>query len=211
MFTDQQVRQVYAETASGGGPAGPWVGGTLETKTTRTERLLNFLAQIDKHWSRDEMLERARQVFTCVKMAEESGDAASVAGDLFPDAAAHFQEQLQARQAQGLHIEYRNFCVRTVEIILVRNFNDNSRDEFTTRISAHAQTIVRCADGSEKRHDEDVAAFVEFWSFGWLDGQWKLKEVLPLGAGSRAQQQENTDEGSSAQMMQWYYTKNRAM
>ena len=212
MFTDQQMRQVYADqAAAAAGPAGPWVGGTLETKATRTERLLNFLSQIDKHWGRDEMLERARQVFTRVKMTEENGDAASVSADLFPDAATHLQAELADWKGRGLSTEYRNFCVRKVEIILVRNFNDNSRDEFTTRISAHAQVIVRRADGTETRHDEDVAAFVEFWTFGWLDGQWKLKEVLPPAAGQRLLQKENTDEGSSGQMMQWYDTKNRAV
>jgi len=212
MFTDQQMRQVYADkAAASAGPAGPWVGGTLENKTTRTQRLLNFLAQIDKYWKQDEMLERARQVFTRVKMAEESGDVASVAADLFPDAATHLQAELVERKGRGLSTEYRNFCVRKVEIILVRNFNDNSRDEFTARISAHAQVIVRRADGSEARHDEDVTAFIEFWTFGRLDGQWKLKEVLPPAAGEGMLQKENTDEGSSAQMMQWYYSKSRAM
>jgi two-component SAPR family response regulator len=38
-------------------------------------------------------------------------------------------------------VEYRNICVRKVDIILVKNFNDNSRDEFTARISAHAQKV----------------------------------------------------------------------
>ena len=211
MFTDQQVHQVYADqAAAAGGPAGPWVGGTLETKATRTERLLNFLSQIDPYWNRDAMLERARQVFTGVKMAEEKGDTAAVAGDLFPDALANLLGHLRARQTQGVRIEYRNFCIRKAEIVLVRNFNDNGRDEFSTRISAHAQVIVTRADGTETQHDDDVSPFVEFWTFGRLDGLWKLKEVLPTAAGERALQQENVDEGSSAQMVQWYYTKNRA-
>lgn len=211
MFTDQQVRQVYADAADSTGPAGPWMGGALENKTTRTERLLNFLSQIDRHWKQDEMLERARQVYTRVKMAEESGDARSAAADLFPDAAARLQAELAARQARGLRTEYRNFCVRKAEILLVRNYNDNSRDEFTARISAHAQVIVRRADGTEERHDADVVAFTETWTFGWLDGQWKFREALPPVQSRRVLEEENVDEGSSAQMMQWYYTKNRAV
>jgi predicted lipid-binding transport protein (Tim44 family) len=211
MFTDQQVRQVYAETAAAAaGPAGPWVGGRLETKATRTERLLNFLSQIDSHWQRDAMRERARQVFTAVKMSEEGGETAPVAADLFPEALAQLDGHLLARQAQGIRMEYRNFCIRKVEIVLVRNFNDNTRDEYTTRISWHAQVIVTRADGTETRHDEDVTPYVEFWTFGRRDNAWKLKEVLPAAAGEQAQQQENMDEGASAQMLQWYYTKNRA-
>ena len=212
MFTDLQVKQVYADQADvAAGPAGPWVGGTLETKATRTERLLNFLSKIDRHWNRDEMLERARQIYTRVKLAEEAGDAAGAAADLFPAAGEHLQAELDGRKARGLQIEYRNFCVRKVEIILVRNFNDNNQDEFSTRISAHAQVSIRRADGSEARHDDDVAPFVEYWTFGRSAGQWKLKEVLPPARGEGLLQQENLDEGSSGQMMQWYYTKNRAV
>ena len=43
-------------------------------------------------------------------------------------------------------MEYRNLCVRKVELLLVRNFADNTRDEFTVRISAHAQRIIRKGD-----------------------------------------------------------------
>src|SRR5438093_4704 len=52
MFTDKQVEGVYAETASPGGPAGPWLEKSVETKASRIERLLNFLVQTDKMWNR---------------------------------------------------------------------------------------------------------------------------------------------------------------
>jgi hypothetical protein len=41
------------------------------------------------------------------------------------------------------NVEYRNLCVRKAELILVRNFTDIAKDEFSVRISAHAQKIVR--------------------------------------------------------------------
>src|ERR1017187_5072801 len=65
-FTDKGVAQVYGKTAGQGGPAGPWLEKSVETKATRIERLLNFLVQTDKLWDRQAMLERARQVFTDV-------------------------------------------------------------------------------------------------------------------------------------------------
>ena len=33
---------------------------------------------------------------------------------------------------------------------------------------------------------EYVTPFEEYWTFGRLDGQWKLKEVLPPGRGEKA-------------------------
>lgn len=209
-FTDDGLRQVYAETASPGGPAGPWLEKETEAKTTRIERLLNFLVQTDKLWDRDQMIERARKIFTEVVLARESGDPAAVpTPELFPDVAAHLQAEIIQRQTTGATIELRNFCVRKVELVLVRNYRDNRADEFTARISAHAQRIVRRKNLLISQ-DEYVSPFVEFWTFGRLDDQWKLKEVLPPARGQAALAQENVDEESSAEQLQWYYQKTRA-
>ena len=82
-------------------------------------------------------------------------------------------------------MEYRNLCVRKVELLLVRNFADNTRDEFTVRISAHAQRIIRQSDRTLSEQ-ETVTPFEEYWTFGRLDGRWKLKEVLPPGQGKKS-------------------------
>ena len=209
-ITGAQLRQIYGDTADAAGPAGPWLDKPVETKTTQTERMLNFLVQTDKLWDQPAMQERARQVFTEVKLAEESGDVDPVRADLFPDVAAHLGQQLAEQKQRGSTPEYRNLCVRKVELILVRNYTDNTKDEFTARLSAHAQQFVRCADGSEMARDDYVVPFVEFWTFGRLDNQWKLKEVLPSAAGARALAAENVDQDSNAAQLHWYYTKPRA-
>jgi len=58
--------------------------------------------------------------------------------------------------------------------------------------------------------DEYVTPFMEYWTFGRLDGQWKLKEVLPPARGEEAVRQENLDEDSNAAQLQWYYQQSRA-
>ena len=209
-FTGVQLRQIYGGTADATGPAGPWLDKPVETKATQIERMLNFLVQTDKLWDQQAMQERARQVFTGVKLAEESGDAAAVRADLFPDVAAHLTQQLAEQKQRGLTPEYRNLCVRKVELILVRNYTDNTKDEFTARISAHAQQFVRRTDGTEVARDDYVVPFVEFWTFGRLDSQWKLKEVLPTAEGARELAAENVDQDSNAAQLRWYYTKPRA-
>ena len=82
-------------------------------------------------------------------------------------------------------------------------------DEFTTRISAHAQKILK-RHGREVSRDEYVSPFTQFWVFGRLDGQWKLKEVLPAGTGREAISMENIDQDSNPEMVQWYYRHTRA-
>jgi predicted lipid-binding transport protein (Tim44 family) len=209
-FTDTGLNQVYDETAGKEGPAGPWLEKETLDKATRIERLLNFLVQTDKLWNRQAMLERARQVFLDVTLAREKGDPASIPTvELFPDVATGLQGELVRLGEQGTQLEFRNLCVRKAELILVRNFPDNSQDEFTVRISAHAQRAVR-RNNLLISQDADVTSFVEFWTFGRLDNEWKLKEVLPPARGGERVAAENMDEGSSPEQLQWYYKQTRA-
>ncbi|MCY2931635.1 MAG: TIM44-like domain-containing protein [Planctomycetota bacterium] len=210
-FTDHGVEQVYGEEAGQAGPVGPWLEKATATKALKIERLLNFLVATDTMWNRQGMLERAREVFTKVYLAQEAGDPAGVpAADLFPEVAENLRATLAQRRSDGVSVEYRNLCVRKVELILVRNYADNNQDEYTVRISAHALWVVRSRTGVQKM-DEDVAPFEEYWTFGRLDRAWKLKEVLPPASGQKAMAAENLDEDSTPAQLQWYYRQSRAV
>jgi hypothetical protein len=129
---------------------------------------------------------------------------------MFPDAAKDFRNTLERQRGQGLSVEYRNFCVRKTDLVLVRNFTDNGNDEYLARVYAHAQRIVK-RRGEVVHKDGDVVPFDEYLTFGRLDGQWKLKEVMPPAGGAGAVAQENLDEDSSLWQLRWYYTKKRAL
>ena len=58
--------------------------------------------------------------------------------------------------------------------------------------------------------DPDVEAWEEYWVFGSHEDQWKLKEMLFDGKGEALWDQENFDEGTGQQMLDWYYSKDRA-
>ncbi len=146
-----------ASAAGKQGKAGPWLEKETEEKATRIDRMLNFLVRTDKLWNRQQMLKRARQLFLSVFLAQESGDPAQVPeADLFKDMAEDLRRQIRQWQMEGMKVEYRNLCVRKAELILIRNFTDPARDEFTVRISAHAQKIVRKGNqvlsGQQIRH-----------------------------------------------------------
>jgi predicted lipid-binding transport protein (Tim44 family) len=209
MFTDNQLQNIYADKAGQEGAAGPWVEKPVAQKENKIDRMLNFLVQTDKMWDRQVMVERARSVFLGLHLAVESGDASQVAGDLFPDLAKAFEAELADRKAKGIVIEYRNLCVRKADLLLVRNFTDRTQDEYVVRISAHAQKVVR-RGGTVLREDEYVSPFEEYWTMGRLDGQWKLKEILPQAAGKQAESQENLDQDSSQGQLEWYYKQSRA-
>jgi predicted lipid-binding transport protein (Tim44 family) len=211
MLTDETLKGIYGEAAVPQGKAGPWLEKEVEQKATRIDRLINFLSQTDKLWNRNRMLERARQVFLDVYLARETGDPARVTtADLFPKVAEDLKTQVDYWKKEGVRFEYRNLCVRKVELLLVRNYGDNTRDEYTARISAHAQRIVRQGEKTLSAQ-EYVTPFEEYWTFGRLEGQWKLKEVLPPGQGEKAIDLENVDEDSSPGQLQWYYRQPRAL
>jgi predicted lipid-binding transport protein (Tim44 family)/uncharacterized membrane protein YgcG len=208
-LTDQELQQAYAG-AGGAGAAGPSVQPDVAGKEGRTERLLNFLVQTDKLWDRPAMIERARQVFMSVYAARELGDPDIAAAPLlFPEVAAHLQDELRRRQAAGMTVAFRNLCIRKVDLILVRNYADKSRDEFTVRITAHAQQVV-CQGDRVVSEQAYVTPLEQYWTFGRLDDEWKLKEVEPPATGQGQVGQENVDEESAPGQMEWYYQHTRA-
>ncbi|TSA45070.1 MAG: hypothetical protein D4R56_06115 [Deltaproteobacteria bacterium] len=210
MLTDQTLQGIYGGAAGKEGKAGPWLEKDAEVKATRIDRMLNFLVRTDKLWDRQQMIERARQVFLSVFLARESGDPAQAPeADLFRDVAASLRKQILQWQMEGTNVEYRNLCVRKAELILVRNFTDPTKDEFTVRISAHAQKIIR--KGLQILSEQQyVTPFEEYWTFGRLDEVWKLKEVVQPARGEKLIAEDNVDEDSSTGQMQWYYRQTRA-
>jgi len=210
MLTDQTLQGIYGEVAGKEGKAGPWLEKGAEEKATRIERMLNFLVRTDKLWNRQLMLDRARHLFLSVFLAQESGDPAQVPeADLFGDVAESLRKQIRQWQMEEMNVEYRNLCVRKVELILVRNFTNQAKDEFTVRISAHALKIVR--KGRQILSGQQyVTPFEEYWTFGRLDEAWKLKEVVQPARGEKLIAEDNVDEDSSAGQMQWYYRQPRA-
>lgn len=104
---------------------------------------------------------------------------------------------------------FRNLCVRKVELVLVRNYSDNRRDEFVARVRAHAQRVRRKGDEVVSQ-DEDVTPFEQFLTLGRLDNRWKVKELTPPASGRAALAGENLDEDSTPAQVQWYYSHTRA-
>jgi predicted lipid-binding transport protein (Tim44 family) len=210
-FTDHDVNRVYEETAGREGPVGSSVDADTELKVTRVERLLNYLVQDDKLWDGQAMSELAGKLFLQVCFARQEGDPERVpAEDLFPEIAADLKEEIRSRQAEGASIEFRNLDVRRVALILVRNYNDKARNEFTARISAQAQQVVR-RSRQVASEQPCITPFEQYWTFGRLEDRWKLKEVEPPGKGLEIVRQENVDEGVPAEQLEWYYQHPRVM
>ena len=215
-FTDVGVDQIYGSLASATGASGPWLEKQVEAKETRIERMLNFLVQTDKMWDRQSMLETSRRTFIELMTAWESGEvSAPVEADLFPEMVLSLREQIAQQRGQGVTLEFRNLCVRKVELILIRNFDENEKDEFVVRIRAHSQRIMM-QGGAVAHQDDDVVPFEQHLTFGrvkisdTIEKRWRLKEILGDSEGSDLIARENLDQDSNLQQLHWYYQHKRA-
>lgn len=210
-FTDVGLKQIYGDTLGKEGQSGPWLERDVEVKDTKIERMLNFLVQTDKIWNRQTMLETARRTFIGMMLTWESGEFGNIPkADLYPEISDSMKEEMLSNRKNGIKMEFRNLCARKVELVLVRNFADNSKDEFVARIRAHAQKIME-KNGKIIFQDGDVALFEQYLTFGRVYNQWKLKEILLPGNASGLVKQENLDQDSNAQQLQWYYQHRRAL
>lgn len=208
-FTDGQIEKIYGESVNKLGNKGPGLSKEIESKANKAERMLNFLAENDPLWNRQNMLNQVRVIFGSFHLALEAGELnQGTESLLFPEIAEQFKQNMQTWQATGQSIEYRNFCVRKVDILLIKHFNDKSQNEFTARINAHAQRVL-LQNGRVILKDDDVRFFREYWTFGCLDKRWKLKAMLPEHHEESLLRTENIEEDTSLDMIKWYYSKKR--
>jgi predicted lipid-binding transport protein (Tim44 family) len=209
-FTDVGLAQIYDQAAGQEGPAGPDRSAEVGTKAQKIERLLNFLVQTDRAWDRASMLATVRRVYLNVMLAWQDGRPEAFAGlELDVDLAPHLRDVNAANQRNDCRVEYRNLCVRKVELVHINNRDDRRLDEFTALVSAHAQIVITRAGRVEYR-DPDVRPIEDYWTFGRADACWVLREILPPADGVSLLKQENIDEGSSPQLLEWFYSKPRA-
>ena len=209
-FTDGMAAQVYGKTADNNGAAGPWVNPQAAIKDAKIDRMLNFLGASDKMWDPAKMEIDVTLAFLNVYSAWARGESDSLPKDvIFPQMLEGLKALIIQKKQEGMSFEFRNLCVRKVELVLVNNRADNKEDEFVARISAHAQKRM-LQNGTVLLSDENVMPFTEYWTFGPHEGRWKLKEILSKVAGESALKGENKDEDSTPMQLEWYYTKKRA-
>lgn len=210
-LTPMQLENIYGEPVGAvKGEKAPWLEDRVGWKADRVHRLLNFLSSVDKSWDEDYMKESARKIFVAVLSGFEELSIEEAKPLLMPDTVSYYEQQIEEMKKEGRGVEYRNLCVRKVDIVLVKNFADSNKDEFTARISAHAQRIEK-KDGRVMKRDEYVTPFEEYWTFQKQNGEWKLREVEPPARTRSIIEEENIDEESSKEQLQWYYTQERAV
>jgi predicted lipid-binding transport protein (Tim44 family) len=209
-FTETGRDQVYGETAGKAGPLGPDLPPIIQAKDANIDRLLNFLVVTDRIWDREAMLATARRTYLNVLLAWQDGRPEAFSGiATTPEMIAHLRSVNERNRQNQWRPEYRNLCVRKVELVHINNRHERGLDSFTARISAHAQ-VIATQNGAVRHKDDFVRPWVEFWTFTRVENLWALQEILPGEKGAALLALENIDEDTSSEMLQWYYSKERA-
>lgn len=208
-FTDNTVSQIYGEDISKVGPKGPVMPEAVVEKGNKITRMINFLGETNKLWNLSLMEVSASLAFIKVYQLWAASDPSLLNnGYISEQMAKTISSMINEKKSEGYIFEFRNLCIRKVDIVLVYNMADDGRDEFVVRFSAHAQKRV-VKNGTVITEDQYVKPFTEYWSFGREDNKWKAKEILPRVTGEKAIYANNKDEDSSPAQLEWYYTKKR--
>jgi len=184
----------------------------IKQKGGRVHRLLNFLYESDKIWNEQNMKDTARYCFIAVNSALERKSLITLSDKVAPELFKNLQASVNQLSAKGQTMQKRNLTVRNVEIVLVRNFSDSSKDEFTAWVAGQAQQVlVDDKTGKDSGGDSYVRDFEEYWTFSRMGNNWLLKSIDAGMAGKKYVSEENVDEGVSTEMLNWYYTKDRTV
>ncbi len=179
----------------------------IKQRAGKVHNLLNFLAQQNKLWDEETMETMVRSLFISFNVAVEKKDFDAVKDALAPDLYGRCMQMAADMQSRKQHIEKRNLAVRDVEVVLVKNYYDNRKDEFTAWVSGQAQTVlVDDKTGKIASGDNYVADFEDYWTFRRDSDAWKLAAI-----DKGFKYDENVDEGSSKEMMEWYQSQERAV
>lgn len=180
----------------------------VKSKGGNIHRMLNFLSETDKVWDELSMKETVRECFILLNTSIEQRNVSIIRDKLTPQLFASISAMVEDLKAKKQIVQKRNLTVRNIEIALVRNFADKTKDEFSAWVSGQAQTVIVDENGKELGGDNYVADFEEFWSFKRSGNSWLLDEI---GKKSEYVKQENIDEGTSKEMLKWYYKKERTI
>ena len=150
-----------------------------DSSVGRMSRLLDSLGQTDRLWRRSAIVTAARNIYTNVCLTRESSSTLDVkTSEVTLRFADHLREELRQRERDGVRIEFRNFCVRKIQVVLVTPADKGKPAQFTARITAHALKIERRGEEFVSE-DPYLRAFTDCCVFTREDGIWKLDNVLP--------------------------------
>jgi len=151
-----------------------WSSYRITRKSEQISSVLRERAERDELWSEVSLKSTAQEQFFLLQKAWGDQDLSVLEKHMFPEIYVEWADKIKAQIVQQEKNVLVGLELSKIRIVDVKNYIADSSDEFTVALDAKAsdQTFVR----GELAFFND-GSFREFWTFGWHNGQWLLKEV----------------------------------
>ncbi|MFZ2955368.1 MAG: TIM44-like domain-containing protein [Candidatus Ozemobacteraceae bacterium] len=135
-------------------------------------------------WNERALKDLARTAAIALHAAFEANEASGLAGIAGENLLADIEASLADARERGEHREFRNLCVRRVDLVMARPASGGRPHEFTARVTLHAQRVTSIND-QRVSGDADVGKFDKLFHFQHIDGSFRLTD-LPDSKGDSA-------------------------
>lgn len=151
-------------------------------KSTKTEKLLEFLSKQDPSLSPKELRTLSESTFCKLQECWNKRDYGPMKPLLMHDLFLQHTSQLQGLVRNHEINRIDNLKVERVDLVNVRYTEKPAQREFTTLITASARDYY-IDDRNDKflRGDKSPAQFQEFWTFHRSGNNWLLREIEQAG------------------------------
>ncbi|HKP94858.1 MAG TPA: TIM44-like domain-containing protein [Fibrobacteria bacterium] len=136
----------------------------------------------DKAWNREKLRQGTADMFREIQAAWNQGNAAKLERRLERKLFEEWSERLASLKLKGERRSMAHITVHKVEILNAKDYLDNTRDEFTARISFDGLETVGEAEGEDRAEE---GRLVEYWKMGRSGEAWKVREVMRDGVLAR--------------------------
>jgi len=144
-------------------------------KKKASKKLLEKISAHDSLWDETEILKHVRKNFIEIQEAWCDKDLGKLQKLLHPKLFPEWQKKITVMDAKDLHDVMENINVGDIEIIDIKNYKDDEKDEFTVGIDVSASDETLDEDGNVVSSREPI--FYEFWTFERENNEWLLREI----------------------------------
>lgn len=136
----------------------------------------------DHAWNQDKLKQRAKHAFVQLQQHWSSNDVEGARPYLHPDYQDMFLADLQGFIARGERNDISQVNVRSVDIILAKDFQDDSQDTFVAQISGQMNDSIVGANGSVirtqgSRENNPTRSINEYWTFQRSGEDWLVSNI----------------------------------
>jgi predicted lipid-binding transport protein (Tim44 family) len=144
-------------------------------KKNSCQKLLRKISVHEPLWDETEILNHVRKSFIEIQEAWCDKNLGKLRKLLHPTLFIEWNMKINDMAAKGVRDVMKHISIGDVEIIHIKNYNDDEKDEFTVGIDAGASNET--LDNNGNVISSRALLFYEFWTFERENNEWVLREI----------------------------------